>query len=171
MASDLPCCVGMQCQALWADDGKHYPAEVLSVFTKDRVELCRVKFLQYDDEVEVRAADLKPLAKPQRPQKQGSSASSSPVPHQQAAAASVFPAASPATAPPCPCRCQHLLERSSDQLELPVPIDVEPLRHSLLIAERAGGGPATSAAAAAVGASERVETAGAGSSTANILAM
>ena len=99
MASDLPCCVGMQCQALWADDGKHYPAEVLSVFTKDRVELCRVKFLQYDDEVEVRAADLKPLAKPQRPQKQGGSASSSPVPRQQAAAASVSPAASPAAAP------------------------------------------------------------------------
>jgi hypothetical protein len=34
--------------------GKHYPAEVLSVFTRKDIEMCRVKFLDYDDEAEVR---------------------------------------------------------------------------------------------------------------------
>ena len=45
--------VGMLCEAVWAEDGKLYPAKVLSVFTRGAVELCRVKFLGYNDEAEV----------------------------------------------------------------------------------------------------------------------
>jgi hypothetical protein len=33
--------------------GQFYPAEVLSVFRRKDAEMCRVKFLEYDDEAEV----------------------------------------------------------------------------------------------------------------------
>ncbi len=45
--------------------GKRYPAEVLSVFKRKDVEMCRVKFLEYDDEAEVSAFKLR--AAPPRP--------------------------------------------------------------------------------------------------------